>query len=70
MIPSNVGLATYRGQSWDLPALVFQEVLDAVKAGEMSVPIAGVFHGLEQVPDAHRAMEFHEVPGKNVVVLG
>ena len=36
----------------------------------MSVPIAGVFNGLEHVPDAHRAMESHEVPGKNVVVLG
>ena len=38
-------------------------------AGEMSVPIARAFHGLEQVPDAHRALESHAVPGKNVVVL-
>lgn len=70
LIPSTVGLTVYHGQAWDLPASVLQEVLDAVKAGEMSVPIAGVFSGLEQVPDAHRAMESHAVPGKNVVVLG
>mgnify|MGYP001690503869 CR=1 FL=1 len=63
-------LTTYHGHAWDLPGSALQEVLDAVKAGEMSVPIAGVFYGLEQVPDAHRAMESHEVPGKNVVVLG
>ena len=56
--------------AWDLPASVLQEVFDAVKAGEMSVPIARVFRGLEQVPDAHRAIESHAVPGKNVVVLG
>ena len=41
-----------------------------MKAGEMSVPIAKVFYGLEQVPDAHRALDSHAVPGKNVVVLG
>ena len=63
-------MTIYRGHTWDLPASVLQEVLDAVKAGEMSVPIAGVFNGLEQVPDAHRAMESHAVPGKNLVVLG
>lgn len=70
LIPSTVGLTVYHGHAWDLPAPVFQEVLDAVAAGELSVPIAGVFHGLGQVPDAHRAMESHAVPGKNVVVLG
>jgi len=36
----------------------------------MSVPIVGVFSGLEQVPDAHRALDSHAAPGKNVVVLG
>ena len=70
LIPSTVGLTVYHGQAWDLPASVLQEVLDAVKAGEMSVPIARVFHGLEQVPDAHRALDSYAVPGKNVVVLG
>lgn len=65
-----MGLTVYHGQAWDLPASVLQEVLDAVKAGEMSVPIAGVFSGLGHVPDAHRAMESHAVLGKNVVVLG
>lgn len=59
-----------RPHAWHLPASALQEVLDAVKAGEMSVPIARVFHGLDQVPDAHRALDSHAVPGKNVVVLG
>ena len=63
-------MTVYYGHAWDLSASVLQEVLDAVKAGEMSVAIAGVFNGLEQVPDAHRAMESHAVPGKNVVVPG
>ena len=40
LIPLNVGLTTYHGHAWDLPGSVLQEVLDAVKAGEMSVPIA------------------------------
>lgn len=69
LIPSTVGLTVYHGQSWDLPAQVLQDVLDAVTAGEMTVPIASVFHGLAQVPDAHRALDSHAVPGKNVVVL-
>lgn len=70
LIPSTVGLTVYHGRAWDLLASALQEVLDAVKAGEMSVPIARVFHGLEQVPDAHRALDSLAVPGKNVVVLG
>lgn len=70
LIPSTVGLTVYHGHAWDLPASVLQDVLDAVAAGEMSVPIARVFHGLEQVPDAHRALDSRAVPGKNVVVLG
>ena len=70
LIPSTVGLTVYHGHAWDLPASVLQDVLDAVAVGEMSVPIAKVFHGLEQVPDAHRALDSHAVPGKNVVVLG
>jgi putative NAD(P)H dehydrogenase (quinone) len=65
-----VGLTVYHGQAWDLPASVLQDVLDAVTAGAMSVPIAGVFSGLEHVPDAHRALDSHAMPGKNVVVLG
>ena len=69
LIPSTVGLTVYHGQSWDLPAQVLQDVLDAVAAGEMTVPIASVFHGLAQVPDAHRALDSHAVPGKNVVGL-
>lgn len=70
LIPSTVGLTVYHGQAWDLPASVLQDVLDAVAVGEMSVPIVGVFSGLEQVPDAHRALDSHAAPGKNVVVLG
>lgn len=70
LIPSTVGLTVYHGHAWDLPASVLQDVLDAVAVGEMSVPIAKVFHGLEQVPYAHRALDSHAVPGKNVVVLG
>ena len=50
LIPSTVGLTVYHGQAWDLPASVLQDVLDAVTAGAMSVPIAGVFSGLEHVP--------------------
>jgi NADPH:quinone reductase len=55
-IPSGVRLTGYSGDASDLPAAVLQDFLDAVAAGQVSVPIGRVFQ-LEDVQEAHRVME-------------
>ena len=69
MIPFGVRLTSYGGQATDLPADVFAHQLQAVAAGRLTVPIAKVYHGLEQVRDAHADLESGTTPGKHVVVL-
>ena len=65
-LPRGVRLAAYSGNAGDLPAHVLQEFLDAVAAGTAVVPIQHVF-GLEQIAEAHRAMEAGLGAGKLVV---
>lgn len=69
MIPFGVRLTSYGGQATDLPADVFAHQLQAVAAGRLTVPIAKVYHGLEQVRDAQADLESGATPGKHVVVL-
>lgn len=66
-IPSGVRLTGYTGDAGDLPAAVLQEFLDAVAAGEATVPIGRVFH-LEEIQAAHRLMESDAAGGKIVVL--
>ncbi|NQX28902.1 zinc-binding dehydrogenase [Microbacteriaceae bacterium VKM Ac-2854] len=68
LLPNGVRLTAYSGQSSDLPAEVLQEFLDAVAAGEASVPIGRVY-GLDEIVQAHADMESGAVTGKLVVVL-
>jgi NADPH-dependent curcumin reductase CurA len=42
-------------------------VLRAVAAGQLSFPVNRVYHGLEQVPQAHDDMEHNRATGKLVV---
>ncbi|MGC9382244.1 alcohol dehydrogenase catalytic domain-containing protein [Streptomyces sp. MH13] len=70
MIPGGVRLTSYGGEARDLPAEVFQRQLDAIAAGHIKPPIAGVHHGLEQVRAAQADVESGTTPGKPVVVLG
>ena len=66
-LPRGVRLSGYHGDASDLPAAVLQEFLDAVAAGEATVPINRVF-GLDEIADAHRHMENNVGSGKIVVV--
>ncbi|WP_328480768.1 zinc-binding dehydrogenase [Streptomyces sp. NBC_00377] len=68
-IPNGVRLTSYGGQAADLPADVFAHQLRAIAAGRLSVPVAKVHHGLEQVRDAQADVESGTTPGKHVVVL-
>jgi NADPH:quinone reductase-like Zn-dependent oxidoreductase len=65
-IPRGVRLTAYHGGAEDLPAAVLQRYLDAVAADRFPVPIHQVY-GLDQVPQAHAAMEAGEAVGKLVV---
>ncbi|MDQ1030985.1 NADPH2:quinone reductase [Streptomyces umbrinus] len=69
MIPSGVRLTSYAGEAADLPADVFAHQLQAIAAGRLKVPVAKVYHGLEQVCDAQADLESGAMPGKHVVVL-
>nr|WP_234386667.1 zinc-binding dehydrogenase [Streptomyces scabiei] len=44
-------------------------IADAIAAGRLNVPVAKVYHGLEQVRDAQADVESGTTPGKHVVVL-
>jgi len=65
-LPSGVRLTAYGGEASDLPAAVLQELLDDVAAGRFTVPIHRVY-ALEEIAEAHRAMEANEAVGKQVV---
>ncbi|MFE2429268.1 zinc-binding alcohol dehydrogenase family protein [Streptomyces sp. NPDC059373] len=65
-IPSGVRLSTYGGDAKDLPARVLQDFLDAVAAGDTTVPIDHVY-GFDRIVEAHTAMEDGSAKGKLVV---
>jgi NADPH:quinone reductase len=67
-IPRGVRLTGYSGDASDLPPAVLQEYLDAVADGTATVPIGSVF-ALDDIVEAHRAMEFGTNPGKLVVTV-
>src|SRR5436190_8625110 len=66
-IPRGVRLTSYGGDANDLPSRVLQEFLDAVAARDAVVPIDHVY-GLDQIAEAHAAMEADHATGKLVVV--
>ena len=66
-IPSGVRLTGYTGDATDLPPAVLQDFLDAVSAGEATVPIGRVFR-LDEIQEAHRIMEAGTAGGKIVVL--
>lgn len=67
-LPNGVRLTAYSGEASDLPPAVLQEYLDAVAAGTATVPIAHVY-GLDEIVEAHRAMEANTATGKLVVTV-
>jgi NADPH:quinone reductase-like Zn-dependent oxidoreductase len=68
-LPDGVRLTGYGGEASDLPADVLQGFLDAVAAGRLSVPIDRTYT-LDEIREAHRAMEEGRATGKLVVVTG
>lgn len=68
-IPGGVRLTAYSGGAKDLPPAVLQEFLDAVAAGEVTVPIGRVYD-IEDIVHAHQDMEGGAVTGKLVVTVG
>ncbi len=68
-LPRGVRLTAYGGDATDLAVGVLQGFLDAVAAGEASVPISRVYD-LDQIAQAHTDMEAGSATGKLVVVTG
>ena len=66
-LPKGVRLAGYFGDAADLPRAAFQEILDAVAAGQLVFPVDRVYDGLEQACHAHDDMEHDRATGKLVV---
>lgn len=69
MIPNGVRLTSYAGQAADLPVDVFAHQLQAIAAGRLKVPVAKVYHGLEQVRGAQADVESAAMPGRHLVIL-
>jgi NADPH:quinone reductase-like Zn-dependent oxidoreductase len=69
VIPSGVRLTVYGGEATDLPPAVFDHQLRAIAEGRLKPAVAKVYHGLDQVPQAHIDLEAGRTPGKHVVVL-
>jgi NADPH:quinone reductase len=65
-LPRGVRLSAYGGDASDLAGHVLQDFLDAVAAGNATVPIDHVYR-LDQIVEAHRAMEAGHTHGKLVV---
>jgi NADPH2:quinone reductase len=65
-LPNGVRLTGYGGDASDLPPAVLQDYLDAVAAGEATVPIARTY-ALDEIAAAHDDMEHDRVAGKLVV---
>lgn len=65
-LPRGVRLTAYGGDADDLPADVLQRFIDAVAAGTAKAPVDRVYR-LDQIVEAHTAMEEGSAKGKFVV---
>ena len=66
-IPTAVGLTTYDGGPHDFMRMPLQELVEQVADGSLHVQVGKVFH-LDDIVDAHRAMEGNKAGGKIVVL--
>lgn len=69
MIPTGVFLTSYAGEAKDLPGKYFNHVLKLIEEKKLTVPIAKVYHSLEEVGEAQANLESGKFSGKHVVVL-
>lgn len=65
-IPTAVNLTTYAGGAEDFISTPLQQVVNAVEAGSFNPPIGKVFW-IDEIVEAHRAMENNTAGGKIVV---
>ena len=65
-LPNGVRLTAYGGESSDLPAEAFQRYVDLVAEGKLPIRVDRVY-ALEEIAEAHRAMEEGTAVGKLVV---
>jgi NADPH:quinone reductase-like Zn-dependent oxidoreductase len=68
-LPNGVRLTGYSGDASDLPPAVLQDFLDAIAAGEATMPIAKAYT-IDEIATAHDDMEHDRVAGKLVVSTG
>ena len=66
-LPNGVRLTAYSGEAADLTPAILQDFLNAVAAGEGTIPLGRVYR-LDQIVQAHHDMEAGTVGGKGVVV--
>jgi NADPH2:quinone reductase len=66
-LPNGVRLTAYGGEASDLPAPVLQRFLDLIAAGTLDLGPRRVF-GIEEIQEAHTAMEDNLGTGKIVVL--
>ena len=68
-VPKGKYLTSYAGDIYDLSAQVLNTMLAAVAKGDIKIPIAQIYHGLESVAQAHKNLESGQFIGKHVVVV-
>jgi NADPH:quinone reductase-like Zn-dependent oxidoreductase len=66
-IPTAVYLTSYAGESEDFLRTPLQELVDQIAAGKLQVQVGKIFR-LDQIVEAHRAMEENKAGGKIVVL--
>ncbi len=66
-LPNGVRLTAYSGEAADLTPAVLQDFLDAVSAGDATIPLGRVYR-LDEIVRAHHDMEAGTVGGKGVVL--
>jgi NADPH:quinone reductase len=66
-IPRGVRLTSYSGRAAHLPPAILQRFIDTVSEDAAAVPIGAVHH-IDQIVQAHTAMEEGRVAGKIVVL--
>ncbi len=67
VIPSAVSLTTYSGGVSDFMAMPLQQLVDQVSSGALPMAPGRVFH-IDDIVEAHRAMEANSAAGKIVVL--
>jgi NADPH:quinone reductase-like Zn-dependent oxidoreductase len=66
-IPTSVGLTTYDGGPGDFMATPLQSLVQQIEAGELRVTVGRTF-AIDDIVEAHRAMETNVAGGKIVVL--